>query len=493
MRDLLVESAILALAGAALGALLAHLGVPTLVALSPAAMPRSQEIHVSLPVLLFTIGAGLLSGLAFGLAPAWRATRGDPVRDLRSEGRAAGGADDSRARGLIVAAQVAVMVVLLTVTALLFKSFDAVIRIEPGFDQRLLTVRMSLPRADYDEIQKVGRFYEELEARIQRLPGVVEVAAANHLPLNGALASADYKVADRAPASEDQLPTALYRMVTPRYFRAMGISLLAGRSFGEGDREGMPAVAVVSQALARLSFPDRDPVGRHLLVKDNPDGFRSLQIVGVVGDVKHGSLEGPPEPHLYVPYHQTNQSLLVWLAQNQFLVVRTDGDPLALAASVRQQIQAVDANVASAGGRLTGDYVAAAAAARRFSVILLGLFTGIALLMAALGIYGVVAYAVARRTRETGVRLALGANRADILILVLGDGLKRTLLGSAAGLIAAFAVARSLGTLLFGVGVTDASSYAAVVVLLMAVTLLACVLPAWRAARLEPVRALRHH
>jgi putative ABC transport system permease protein len=493
MRDLLLESVFLALAGAALGALLARAGVPALVALSPTAMPRSQEIQISLPVLLFTMAAGVLAGLAFGLAPAWRATRGDPIRDLRSEGRGeAGGADASRTRGLIVAAQVAMMVVLLTVAALLFKSFDAVMRIEPGFDPRLLTVRMSLPRADYAETRKLGLFYEALEARIRRLPGVVEVAAVNHLPLNGAIASADYKVEDRPPASDDQLPTALYRMVTPRYFQAMGIPLIAGRSFGDGDREGLPAVAVVSQALARLSFPDRDPVGRHLLVKDNPDGFRSLEIVGVAGDVRHGSLEGPPEPHLYVPYHQTNPSLLVWLAQTQFLVVRAGGDPLSLGASVRQQIQAVDPNVASAGGRLTDDYVAAAAAARRFSVLLLGLFAAIALTMAVVGIYGVIAYGVARRTRETGLRLALGASRTDILVLVLGEGLKRTLLGSAAGLIVAFVVARSLGNLLFGVGVADLPTYAGVVALLVTVTLFACVLPAWRAARLEPVRALRH-
>jgi predicted lysophospholipase L1 biosynthesis ABC-type transport system permease subunit len=213
----------------------------------------------------------------------------------------------------------------------------------------------------------------------------------------------------------------------------------------------------------------------------------------VVGDVKHTSLEGSAEPHLYVPYHQTNRSLLVWLAQTQFLVVRTDGDPLSLSDAVRREVQAVDPNVASAGGRLTGSYVDAAAAARRFSVILLGIFTGIALMMAAVGIYGVVAYAVARRTRETGLRLALGARRADILILVLAEGLRRSVLGTAAGLIVAIAVARSLGGLLFGVGVADLPSYFGVVALLMVVTLFACVLPAWRAARLEPVSALRHH
>jgi predicted permease len=356
----------------------------------------------------------------------------------------------------------------------------------------VLTVRISLPRKDYAEVQKISRFYEQLEARVKGLPGVAGVAATNHVPLNGAIASADYKVADRPPASEDQLPTALYRMVTPRYFQAMGIPLVAGRAFGEDDREGRTTVAVISQALARKSFPDRDPVGRHLLVKDNPDGFRSMEIVGVVGDVKHASLEGAAEPHLYVPYHQTNRSLLVWLAQNQFLVVRASGDPLSLANAVRHEIQAVDPNVASAGGRLSGYYVDGAAAARRFTLVLLALFAGIALVMAAVGIYGVVSYSVAQRTRETGLRLALGAGMGDILALVCGEGLRRTAAGIAAGLVAALVAARSLRSLLFGVGAADPSTYAGVILVLLAVTLAACLLPAWRAARVDPVRALRH-
>jgi predicted lysophospholipase L1 biosynthesis ABC-type transport system permease subunit len=250
-------------------------------------------------------------------------------------------------------------------------------------------------------------------------------------------------------------------------------------------------VAIVSQALARQSFPDRDPVGLHLLVKDNPAGFRTIRIVGVAGDVRHGSLEAPAEPHLYVPYHQTHRSLLVWLAQTQFLVVRASGDPRSLATAAREAVQAVDPNVASATGRLSGHYVDNAAAARRFSLVLLGLFCATALGMAGVGIYGVVAYAVAQRTRETGVRLALGAARGDIALLIVGDGLKRTALGLAVGLVASFAAARALGALLFGVGATDPATYSGVVAVLVAVTVIACGLPAWRAARVDPVKALR--
>jgi putative ABC transport system permease protein len=280
-------------------------------------------------------------------------------------------------------------------------------------------------------------------------------------------------------------------MVTPAYFQAMGIRLVAGRAFEETDTAGRPSVAIVSQALARQSFPDRDPVGRRLLVKDTPDGFRPMEIVGVAGDVHHSSLETPPEPHLYVPYHQTHPALLVWLAQNQFLVVRAAGDPLALGEAVRRAVHAVDPGVASVGARLSGSYLEGTTAARRFSLTLVALFTATALAMAAVGIYGVVSFSVARRTRETGLRLALGAERRDILGGVVGEGLKRTAWGLALGLAAAAASARAFRSLLFGVETWDPRTYAAVVIVLVTVTLAACALPAWRAARLDPARALR--
>jgi putative ABC transport system permease protein len=232
-------------------------------------------------------------------------------------------------------------------------------------------------------------------------------------------------------------------------------------------------------------------VGHRLLVKDTPDGFRPVEIVGVAGDVRHGSLETAPEPHLYVPYHQTRPALLVWLTQNQFLVVRAVGDPLALGDALRRAVHAVDPGVASAGARLSGSYLDNATASRRFSLTLVGLFAAIALAMAGLGIYGVASYTVARGTRETGLRLALGASVRDILAGVLGEGLKRTSWGIALGLAAALAAARALRSLLFGVEAYDPLTYTAVVLVLVAVTLGACALPAWRAARLDPARALR--
>jgi putative ABC transport system permease protein len=232
-------------------------------------------------------------------------------------------------------------------------------------------------------------------------------------------------------------------------------------------------------------------VGHQLLVKDTPDGFRSITIVGVAGDVRHGSLETDPEPHLYVPYHQVPQNLLVWLAQNQFVLLRAGGDPLALGEAVQRAVREVDPNVASVGARLSGSYLEAAAASRRFGLVLFAVFAAIALVMAAVGVYGVVSYTVARRTRETGLRLALGAGAPDILSLVLAEGLKRTAWGLAAGLVVALAAARFFGSLLFGVEAEDPATYLGVVVLLIAITLAASFVPAWWASRLDPLAALR--
>jgi putative ABC transport system permease protein len=415
----------------------------------------------------------------------------DPNQDLKAEGRSGSGSrEQGRVRGMSVAAQVALMMVLLSGAALLFRSFREVMRIEPGFDAGVLTVRMSLPRPPYGEAATISRFYRELESRVRALPGVVSVSASNHIPLNGALATVDYKVADRPPASEDQLPTAQYRMVTPRFFETMGIPLLAGRAFGDDDREGGAAVGVISRSLARQSFPDRDPVGLHLMVQ-NPDGFHSVEIVGVAGDVKHGTLEADALPHLYVPYHQAPRSAVVWLANNQYLEVRAAGDALAFADPVRRELAAVDPNVAAADVRETGFYLDGAAAPRRFALVLVSLFAAVALVMAAVGIYGVVSYTAAQRTRETGVRLALGATMRDILASVLGEGVRRTAVGLGVGLLAALAAGRALQGLLYGVAATDPLTYAGVVVLLVAIALAASFLPAWRAARLDPLSALR--
>jgi predicted permease len=492
LRQLLVESALLSLGGALLGALLARWSVPLLVALSPEALPRARDIHVSLPVLLFTLGVAVLAAVVFGLVPALRAARVDPNRDLKAEGRgAAGAAERSRTRGWIVACQVALMMMLLTGAGLLWKSFREVMRVDAGFDPNVLTMRLSLPRKDYGELVKVSQFYRQLEARVAALPGVSSVAAVNQVPLNGALASAEYKVADRPPASDDNLPTAQYRLVTPEYFKTMGIPLISGRAFNDDDREGGAPVVVISRGLARQAFADRDPLGKYLLVRDAQARFRPLQIVGVAGDVRHTSLEAEVEPHAYLAYHQTHRDVLVWLTNNQFLLVRTAGPALALSEAVRRELQAVDSTVAAADVRASGYYLDNATAGRRFSLELLAGFAVLALAMAAIGIYGVVSYTVAQRTREIGVRLALGADMGDIARMVVGEGVRRTAVGVVVGVAGALAASRAVSGMLYGVAATDPVTYAAVIALLVAVTVAASLLPAWRASHVSPLTALR--
>jgi putative ABC transport system permease protein len=492
-RQLLTESALLAAFGAALGVLLARWALPALVALSPARMPRAEEVGIDLAVLSFTLGVAALAALGFGLVPALRAARVDPGLELKAEGPRGGSADRARLSGWLVSAQVALMVVLLGGAGLLLASFQQMLRVAPGFEGGALTVRLSLPRRDYASLEPVSAFYRQLEARVRTLPGVAQVSAVNHVPLNGALASADYKVSGGPPVAEDQLPTAQYRMVTPLHFQTMGIPLVAGRAFREDDGPASALVAIVSRRLARQSFGDESPLGRHLLVKDTPGDFRDLEIVGVVGDVRHGGLEAEAEAHLYVPYHQTAPSLLGFLTNNQYLVVRPGGayHALGLEKAVRRELQAVDPNVAAADVRTTGQLVEAAGAARRFALLLTALFAGLALAMASVGIYGVASYSVSQRVRETGVRLAIGARPRDVVTQVLGEAAQRTAIGAGAGLAAAAVAAGALRGLLFGVHPGEPIVYAAVVLLLFGVTLAACLLPALRAARTDPMRALR--
>jgi putative ABC transport system permease protein len=492
-RQLLTESILLAFAGGALGLLLAAGGVPALVALSPAAMPRLNQIAIRFPVLLFTLGATSLAGLLFGLVPALRASRADVNEELKTEARGTGGVQHHRMRSLIVAGQVAAMVILLTGAGLLIKSFRQVQRVSPGFDeQNVLTVRLSLPQKRYSHQGPVSQFYRKLLPRLESLPGVTSVGVASQVPLNGAVAGVDYTVADRPPASEHGVPRAQYRVASRGYFRAMRIPLLAGREFEEIDTPETQPVAIVSAALVRKSFPDRDPIGQRILVDDNSTGPRPLEIVGVVGDVKHDSLESEPTGEIYVAFHQTHPDGLVWLTTTQYWVLRTQGEPLALAASVRRELLAVDAEVASSNIRTMEQYLASTVAPRRFNLLLLGMFAAVALLLAATGLYGVVSYSVAWRTREIGLRMALGAQRADILRAVLGQALRLTAIGIVLGLGGALALTRALQGLLYGVTATDPPTFAGAVLVMGSVALLACYLPARRASRLDPQATLRH-
>ena len=485
------EGVMLSLAGGAAGLLGAVWGVPALLAMAPPNLPRSHTIGIRPAVLLFTLGVSIAAGLLAAVLPAWRSSRGDLLEDLAAGGRSIGPGRRARARWVLISAEVALLTVLLSTGALLYRSFKVAQRVSPGFDAGALTVRLSLPRTRYDRIEKVTAFYRELESRVAALPGVTEVSAANHVPLNGALASADYRTPDMPTGSDARLPSASYRMVTPRYFRAMGIPLLAGRAFDENDDTASPRVAIISQSLARQSFAGKDPVGAQILVIDSPEGFRPFEIVGVVGDIRHDSLESPPSSHLFVPYAQTHPQLLVWLAATQYLVVRASVDPMSLEPAIRKALREVDPDVAAAQVRTTGDSMAASIAPRRFSLTLMGLFAAIAALVAAFGLHGVVSTSVAWRTREMAIRMALGARPSQVRRLVFRQAALAAMAGGMSGLAVSLASGHLLGGLLFGVTPADPVSYASALLVLGAVVLAACDAPARRAARVPPAESLR--
>jgi predicted permease len=482
-RRQVVEGLMLSLAGGAVGLLGAVWGVPALLALAPPDLPRRDAIGMHPTVLLFTLGVSIGAGLLATALPAWRTARGDLREDLTGSDRSFGPGRRGRARWILVSAEVTLLAVLLSTGSLLYRSFLVASRVSPGFDDDTLTVRLSLPRARYDRIEKVTAFYDALESRVAALPGVTEVAAVNHVPLNGALASADYRTPEMPTGSGAALPTATYRMATPRYFRAMGIPLLSGRAFDDRDDTDAPHVAIISQALARKSFSGKDPVGTQILVQDSPEGFRPFEIVGVVGDIRHDGLEAQPSPHLFVPYAQTHPSLLMWLTATQYLAVRASVDPRSLEPAIRKVLREVDPDVAAAQVRTTGDAMAASIAPRRFTLTLLGVFAAIATAMAAFGLHGVVSTSVAWRTREMALRMALGARPAQVRRLVLRQAAVAAAAGGACGLAVSLASSRLLEGLLFGVTAADPASHVCAFLVLGAVVLAACDAPARRAAR----------
>ena len=486
-----IEGLMLSLAGGTLGLLVAVCGVPALLALAPPDLPRSDAIGMHPTVLLVALSVSVVAGLLAAILPAWRSSRGDLREDLTGGDRSLGPGRRGRVRWILVSGEVALLAVLLSTCSLLYRSFLSASHVSPGFDKEALTVRLSLPRARYDRIEKVTAFYQELELRVAALPGVTEVSAANHVPLNGALASADYRTPEMSAGADTALPTASYRMVTPRYFRAMGIPLRSGRAFDDHDDTGAPRVAIVSESLARRSFAGSDPVGSRILVKDSSAGFRPFEIVGVVGDIRHDSLESEPSPHFFVPYAQTHPQLLVWLTATQYLVVRASVDPKSLEPAIRRVLREVDPDVAAAQVRTTGDSMAASIAPRRFTLTLLGVFAAIATLMAALGLHGVVSTAVAWRTREMALRMALGARPAQVRRLVLRQASIVAVAGGACGLAISLASGRLLEGLLFGVTAADPASYAGANLVLAAVVLGTCDAPARRAARIPLFTCLK--
>jgi putative ABC transport system permease protein len=485
VRQLLTESALLAGLGGGLGLLLALWGTDALLALSPSEIPRMQTVRVDFYALGFTLAVTLLAGLIFGMLPALQAARINLHESLKEGGRSASGArTQKRIFGALVVSEIALALIVLAGAGLLLNSFLRLRRVEIGIQtSNVLTVEVNLPSARYSgadwKAQRLN-FYGQVIERIRALPGVAAVGAIDSLPLGGHQRGWTFRKEGQTLAPSER-PVAGFQIATTDYFRAMGMQIRRGRAFAESDRSGSAPVAIVNESFARQFYPNEDPLGQRIIIRDRPE---SNEIVGVVNDIRHFGPDKAPGPEMYVPYNQ----LVVGAVP---LVVRTKSEPEALIGAVQKEVRAVDREVAVGKVRTMTQMMSATLAERRFALLLLGGFAVVALLLAAIGIYGVMAYAVTQRTREIGIRIALGARAADVLRLIIKQGLSLALIGVVTGLVGAFALTRLMKDLLFGVSATDPLTFIVIALLLTFSMLLACWIPARRATKVDPMVALR--
>ena len=447
-----------------------------------------REIGVDARVLGFTFGVSLLTGIVFGLLPAWAASRSGISESLKEGGRSAtAGGARQRLRSTFVVAELAVALILLVGAGLLIKTFWNLRSVEPGFNpDHLMTMRVELPEARYKEKDKQTRFRTQALAEINSLPGV-QAAMVSELPLSGDALDHDFLIEGRPPIAPGDEPSLQTRSVMGEYFQTLQMPLRAGRNFGPQDFDAQaPRVGIVNEVMVRQYFPNEDPFGKRVRWARDQE-VRWLTIVGVVGDVKHFGLDLPEQPAMYSPYPQADP----WKRWMTF-VARTQSEPAAMSQAIKQQIWKVDSQLPVSEVKTMSEVSAASFAARRFNMLLLALFAGLALMLAAVGIYGVMSYAVTQRTQEIGIRMALGARATDVLRLIIRNGMTLTLLGVVIGLGGAFALTRLLTTLLFGVKPTDTVTFVVVSALLIFVALLACYLPARRATKVDPLVALRY-
>ncbi len=486
VRQLLTESLPLGIAGGAAGLLAGWWSLDLILALPGLGIPPVNVPRVDARVLAFTLALSLLATLLAGLAPALQGSALAPNRWLREADRdPSGGAAGRRLRSALVVAEVAMSLVLLVGAGLLLRSFVTLLRVEKGFDpDRLLSATVALRPGRYPDGARQIAFYEEVLDRIRALGGVQGAAAVSHLPLGGDDTSGGFAIEGRTFPPEDS-PLSDLRLATPDYFRVMGIPLLAGRAFAAQDREGSQPVAIVNETFVRRFFPGEDPLGKRIDAQWEDAGWRV--VIGVVGSVRHETLDRPYLPEIYLPLAQRAPTDVAMT-----FVVRSELGAGALAAAVRDQVSAQDPQQPISAIRTMDEVIDASVTDRRLSTSLMAGFAATALLLAAVGLYGVLSYAVSQRTREIGVRMALGARAGDVLGLVVRDGLRLALAGAAVGLAAALPLTRALEGLLFGVAPSDPATFAGVPLLLLAVCALASWFPARRACRVDPMVALRH-
>ena len=496
VRQLLTESILLAAAGGGVGLLLASLGVKLLLTLGYDKIPRLQEVTLDSRVLGFTLILSLLTGAVFGLAPAFQAVRFDLQTLLKAGGRAAAPTGRSRLRAALVVAEVALSLILLVGAGLLIKSFWRLQQVDTGFRaEQLLTLHLFPPASAYPTDLHVSTFYENLLQRVKSLPGVTDAAVADAVPL-GDRSGGTVMETEGRPVEASAANSAGWRVVSPEFFRTMGVRLLRGRFLEDSDLESSAEVAVVNETLARTHWPDENPLGRRIRLLNRPPGHATtsfLTVVGVAADVKNGGLTEVVRQEVYVPLRQRQAAIDGMGFERQMtLAVRTSGEPLEVVNAVRREVGSLDPSVPVAGVRTMEQIMAAVTVQPRFNTILLGIFATVALVMAAVGIYGVMSYSVTRRKHEIGVRMALGARRGDVLKIVVRQGMTLALAGVAVGTVASFALTRVMAGLLYGVSATDTGTFAGIALLLTAVALLACYLPARRATKVDPMTALRY-
>lgn len=487
VRQLLTESLVLAMAGGSLGLLLAIWSVHALRSVVPDMFPLLQHMSVDLPVLAFTLGLSIVTGLLFGVVPAWKSSNADLNTTLKEAGgRSESAGGSHRVRSFLLASQVALAVLLSVSAGLLLRSFVRVTAVNPGVRvAHILTMSLSLPELKYDTPVKRANFYRDLTERLQSLPGVRSAGAVLFLPLRVSMLSFrigvnGFQIQGRQRAPEGQEPMADYRMATPGYFNTIGIALRKGRLFDQHDDLGEKRVALINEAMVARHFPRENPLGQHIAT-----GGTLMEIVGVVADAKLYGLDAPIEPAIYVPHMQHPGG-------SMGLAVQTEGDPAAIASAVRREILKLDPEQPISSVRTMERVLSDSLMLRRVSMLMLAVFASLALTLATVGIYGLTAYSVSRRTHEIGLRVALGASQAEILRLVVVRGLVTSLIGAAIGLAAALQLTRALSGMLYGVTATDPLVFAGVPLLLVAVSVIASYVPARKATRIDPLVALRY-
>ena len=491
IRQLLTESVVIALLGGALGLFLANLSLAPLLRLAASSVPDVGVVHIDRWVLFFTISASLLTGILFGLVPAFRTARQDLRETLNESGRGSTGAAAShRLRSALVVSEIALAMLLLVGAGLLLRSFERMQSVAPGFQpDHLLAADIPLSQTEYPQPEQRFQFFDRLLERVRTLPGVRSAGASSFLPMNGNGGIIRFNIYDRPPKNTSEYSAVGFRFITPNYLETIGVPLISGRMFTENDREHAPDVVIINQSMAKQYFPDRSPLGKRMQIGSPPDPqIPWMEVVGVVGDVRPG-LGTDPQAEMFIPYRQVDALLPVFQLS---VILRTSLDPNSETSALRGALAEINKNQPLVNVRTMEDSMATSVAQPRFRTWLLGLFAMLALLLSTIGIYGVMSYSVTQRVHEMGIRIALGAQPRQVFQLVTGQGLRLALLGVAIGAVASFALTRVLHSFLYNISALDPVTYVSVAVVLIAVGLLASYLPARRATKVDPLVALRY-